>query len=378
MNTIRNYAYILSLWIRKVFSKLCTFFGENKRTILLFQVSMESKGSMREVLNEFLELSLRCIENTEIIEELSCMSVSNVKIKLETVERKFVMSDEKVYTFSDCQMVNISNDLVLKYPNSILNANLIDLDSRSSEKEIEIDFRLKYLNELLSYMNYELNIWTLNGVEFEEFCTELMEMRIPFRMDIMNRLYNGFNECGVGWKNRCVVVNGKEYRMMFDCIKWKLSELRYNEERERIECIIDRQYESIIQSFSKYLDDQSKDEEICSSIDRKLLNSLLDEYSLDMNNRNVQDFFYPIYSPFLKESIINEEQYDAILREWIGNYQWKLIYRASEHGYTAESFHEYCDDKRPTLVIIKSTDGWIFGGYATKSWYGYCIYYYYY
>ena len=98
------------------------------------------------------------------------------------------------------------------------------------------------------------------------------------------------------------------------------------------------------------------------------MNSLLDEYSLDMNNRNVQDFFYPIYSPFLKESIINEEQYDAILREWIGNYQWKLIYRASEHGYTAKSFHEYCDDKGPTLIVIKSSKGWIFGGYTTQSW----------
>ena len=83
--------------------------------------------------------------------------------------RRWSFGEMKVYTFSDCQMVNISNDLVLNYPDSILDVNLIDLDSRSSEKEVEIDFRLKYLNELLSYMNYELNIWTLNGVEFEEF-----------------------------------------------------------------------------------------------------------------------------------------------------------------------------------------------------------------
>ena len=45
-----------------------------------------------------------------------------------------------------------------------------------------------------------------------------------------------------------------------------------------------------------------------------------------------------------------------------------MIYRASEHGYTAKSFHNYCDDKGPTLVIVKSSRGWIFGGYTTQSW----------
>ena len=61
-------------------------------------------------------------------------------------------------------------------------------------------------------------------------------------------------------------------------------------------------------------------------------------------------------------------KYDNILREWVGDYNWKLIYRASEHGYSAKSFHECCDDKGPTLVVIKSNGGWIFGGYTTKSW----------
>ena len=67
-------------------------------------------------------------------------------------------------------------------------------------------------------------------------------------------------------------------------------------------------------------------------------------------------------------------QYDIKLREWLGDYNWKLIYRASEHGYTAKSFHECCDDVNgPTLVIIKSSGGWIFGGYTTRSWSGDCI-----
>ena len=46
----------------------------------------------------------------------------------------------------------------------------------------------------------------------------------------------------------------------------------------------------------------------------------------------------------------------------------KSIYRASEHNYTGKSFHECCDNKGPTLIVIKSSGGWIFGGYTTQSW----------
>ena len=46
----------------------------------------------------------------------------------------------------------------------------------------------------------------------------------------------------------------------------------------------------------------------------------------------------------------------------------------SEHGYSAKSFHEYCDNKGPTLMVVKSSGGWIFGGYTTESWSEECIY----
>ena len=81
-------------------------------------------------------------------------------------------------------------------------------------------------------------------------------------------------------------------------------------------------------------------------------------------------------SEFLPDTQLVNQQYDAKLREWIGNnYKWRLIYRASEHGYTASSFHECCDYvKGPTLIVIKSSGGWIFGGYTTQSWSGDGIY----
>jgi hypothetical protein len=47
---------------------------------------------------------------------------------------------------------------------------------------------------------------------------------------------------------------------------------------------------------------------------------------------------------------------------------WNLIYRASQNGFEASSFHSKCDNKPNTLIIIKSTNGNIFGGYTEQTW----------
>ena len=292
---------------------------------------------MDEVLDDYLKCSMNCIGNTDTIKEITGLNVEEVVNELHETGNKVLQSDSKVYVFSDGKKKEIVNDLVKKYPESLLHVNMIDIDSRNSRNEIEIDFKLKYMDNMVNYMNNDYDIDELNGIEFDEFCGELMEMRIPFRMDIMNRLCTGFNEYGNRWKNLCLMVNGNEYKTIVTYMKkvWKLSKLKYNEKANRIECMIDDKYEPIIQSFSNYLQDKSKGEELYSAIDRKQLNSFFDEYPLDMDNKDVQDFFYPIYSPFLKESIINEGYYDEYIKKWVGNYKWKLLYRASEHEYIA-------------------------------------------
>ena len=35
---------------------------------------------------------------------------------------------------------------------------------------------------------------------------------------------------------------------------------------------------------------------------------------------------------------------------------------------SAQGFHAACDNKGPTVVVVKTTKGWIFGGAADKSW----------
>ena len=107
--------------------------------------------------------------------------------------------------------------------------------------------------------------------------------------------------------------------------------------------------------------------------DEKILLNDLDSihYKDNAIRLKISQYFMKNPSEYLINTQIVDKQYDNCLREWLGNYyKWKLLYRASEHNYSAKSFHECCNDKGPTLVIIKSSEGWIFGGYTTQSWSG--------
>ncbi len=127
----------------------------------------------------------------------------------------------------------------------------------------------------------------------------------------------------------------------------------------------------------KYIETKDISEESLNRFDddTELLNDLDAIHCNDSSIRlKISSYYFKNPSEFLPDTQIVNQQYDNILREWCGDYEWKLIYRSSEHGYSGKSFHEYCDDKKPTLVVIKSSGGWIFGGYTTQSWSGRGIY----
>jgi hypothetical protein len=44
------------------------------------------------------------------------------------------------------------------------------------------------------------------------------------------------------------------------------------------------------------------------------------------------------------------------------------LWRGSRHGFGAKEFHSRCDGVKNTLTIIKTTTGFIFGGYTSQAW----------
>ena len=56
------------------------------------------------------------------------------------------------------------------------------------------------------------------------------------------------------------------------------------------------------------------------------------------------------------------------LQDKIHRKKINMLYRSSDHNFTAESFHKYCDGHGPTITVIHSNYGNIFGGYAPIEW----------
>ena len=48
--------------------------------------------------------------------------------------------------------------------------------------------------------------------------------------------------------------------------------------------------------------------------------------------------------------------------------QLRLLFRASEHRFSAYEFHRHCDGVNHTLVLVRSAAGMTFGGYTPLKW----------
>jgi hypothetical protein len=93
-----------------------------------------------------------------------------------------------------------------------------------------------------------------------------------------------------------------------------------------------------------------------------------------VQNKNIQDIFaskielsqllHDIYasSSCLPSSI---SEFDE---KWIGNKNWRLIYKATRDTFRSSSFHFNCDSKGATVTIIIARGGYAFGGYTPLSW----------
>ncbi|XP_044169427.1 uncharacterized protein LOC114951006 [Acropora millepora] len=77
----------------------------------------------------------------------------------------------------------------------------------------------------------------------------------------------------------------------------------------------------------------------------------------------------------LQDSVIvgGNPTYFVLLSNWIKpvvkiNGQWILCWRASLHGWSGRTFHSLCDNKGPTVTVVKDTNNNIFGGYTSIPW----------
>ena len=73
--------------------------------------------------------------------------------------------------------------------------------------------------------------------------------------------------------------------------------------------------------------------------------------------------------PFEESVILTNENHRGVLKGWLSSQEgkWRLLFRASRDGFAAAAFHSKCDNKGPTVTIVKSGNN-IFGGFTEVSW----------
>ncbi|KAL9961572.1 hypothetical protein ACROYT_G030534 [Oculina patagonica] len=78
----------------------------------------------------------------------------------------------------------------------------------------------------------------------------------------------------------------------------------------------------------------------------------------------------PEFEP--SEILLNKTEYWELLKGWLDPVstlpsKWKLCYRATDHGWSASTFHSQCNSLGPSVTFIRVGE-YIFGGYTDRDW----------
>eukprot|EP00985_Skeletonema_marinoi_P013559 scaffold6746_cov73-Skeletonema_marinoi.AAC.7 len=107
-----------------------------------------------------------------------------------------------------------------------------------------------------------------------------------------------------------------------------------------------------------------------SSTDDKLQPPNVDEENEDILKHHMRLFFVQL-TKNIDSKIIRSAKEAEIIHNWLNednsDGELHLLYRSSRDGLSAEEFHNTCDKKGRTLVLIETTGG-VVGGYTNSDW----------
>ena len=141
--------------------------------------------------------------------------------------------------------------------------------------------------------------------------------------------------------------NKKLVQLIYDCINIEDNIKKINLINENIKkCNLNK--EEIIEfSSNEIIDDFIKGIKTFGKLSNKL-----DIDTLILKNKDDITKFNNLVSDYIKIDNI------------------KLLYRATRDGDTTNSFHKKCNNIRGTLMIVKTSKNFIFGGYTNEIWNG--------
>ena len=245
--------------------------------------------------------------------------------------------------------IKLLEELSLTLENSIQNLkNLVEKINENKEQliiniqKIFTKFRNELNNredELLSEVNkiYEDNFFKDDIIKASEKLPNKVKLSLEKGKNIREQNNNGDDKFLSSIINDCIYIenNIKEINLMNENIQksnnWNLFEILFSPEEEGINTFLNN-----VKTFGKV---------ICSE-KNKIKSSIIKD---DIEKQN-------LIINWIKEKINkNIIEFD-------------LIFKMNENGSKSDDFHKYCDNKGPTLVLLKTTKQKIFGGFTPLNW----------
>ena len=381
------------------------------QTELLVSNTQQSINQLQTYYDNFsdhiISSSKQFIQNIKTIENNLHSNIQQLQSTIQDVNNTIVNKQqtfnqfhfktihEPHFIYNNNQLSNGLNvQLVMKFPGSYLYQQYIS-NNRTNDGNIFIDLENNYDSFIVKYMNndpsLEQDLHSMNNQTKVSFMKQLSWLQLPILEQFISSLF--FNEQDEknlkkidAWNNRRIImINGKNNQKMNKLFKkyhlfqtifnnQQIKQIHYFDDTNIFYTNINLKYADVIEnylennkhSFNKYLLEQYELNGTALELIQEL-NSI----GIQLNEQDISQLanhlFYP--SSMFQNTTIIGKQYDSYLQEWTQQNHWKLLYRASEHNFSSTSFHQYCDPiNEPTLTIIKTKDGYIFGGYTTQSW----------
>ena len=267
-------------------------------------------------------------------------------------------ANEKELCCSLCHSLNLKphegHKLIFINDEESLKKENLTIDSTANEFEKNNEELLKLTEEIKKELIKIDNLYEDTNKKVTIFFEEKRKKLLEEQNNLIDKL-----------KNEVTKTREKLENFITECNNIIKTNEKINKGIEKIKS----DKENNLRKFISYISAVNQNKKKVNLLFEQNLSNL--NINFDENQSIIKfDEYYINAGKGLKQSKILNDDDISLLISWLPNKPSKinLLFDTTKDGDNASTFHNKCDGKNPTLVIIKSDSNCKFGGYVTAPW----------